>query len=34
MWLLDEVLKAAAESSCQQQVGRFSQHVVDLCGAG
>lgn len=29
--LLDEVLQTAAECSCQQQVGRLPQHVVNLC---
>lgn len=28
---LDEVLQAAAERSCQKQVGRFPQHIIDLC---
>lgn len=34
MGFLDEVLQTAAECPCQQQVGWFSQHVVNLCWTG
>ena len=32
--LLDEVLQTATQRPGQQEVGGFTQHVIDLCGTG